>query len=233
MGTSEAHVWNLPDPENFDLDDEILSAEERARARSFRFPRDRSRFITCHTFLRRLLGGYGSKDPRDVTLLYGRYGKPSESSGTQHFNMSHCDGMAVFAFSRTDEVGIDVERIRSLPDMHELIGKYGAPEDLRKFAALPAEQLNEVFFRWWTVREAQVKCTGEGLRALEQPIELGEVMVSPLRDTTLSVDGQRYRIFKINPGKDFVGALCSSPETREVRMMDATALLSKETSCCH
>lgn len=229
---SEVHVWKLADPEHFDLGEEILSAEERARARAFRFPKDRRRFVTCHTLLRMLLGTYCSQEPKSIEFLYSRQGKPREAGDNTHFNMSHCDGMALFAFCRIGEVGIDVERVRPLPDMHDILRRYGSVEDLHVLQSLPATQADEAFFRWWTVREAHAKCTGEGLEALERPIELNGAVMSRIEQMALFIGGNPYRIVISNPDKEFVSALCSSSDHREIRRMDATPLLVEEMSCC-
>ena len=229
----EAHVWKLHDPENIAAGLEIISRAENAHAQTYRFPKDQRRFIACRTLLRLLLGAYGFREPKEIALVKGRNGKPRECKGSAHFNISHCDGMAIFAFSNTGEVGIDVERVRSLPDAHDLIRRYAPPEDFVHFQNLPAEQQDGAFFRWWTVREAQAKCDGEGLQALERPLNLSHVLMSPFEELSLTVERRLYRIFACNPAEGFVGALCSSSETRSLRIMDATPFLRQEASCSH
>ena len=54
---------------------------------------------------------YGMELNRD-RLSYGQHGKPYLRNHPEiHFNISHCEGLAVCVFSDT-ETGVDVERIR-------------------------------------------------------------------------------------------------------------------------
>ncbi len=56
---------------------------------------------------------YGMELNRD-RLSYGQHGKPYLRNHPEiHFNISHCEGLAVCVFSDT-ETGVDVERIREV-----------------------------------------------------------------------------------------------------------------------
>ncbi len=49
-------------------------------------------------------------------LSYGQHGKPYLRNHPEiHFNISHCEGLAVCVFSDT-ETGVDVERIREVKE---------------------------------------------------------------------------------------------------------------------
>jgi len=55
---------------------ESLSKDERARAKGFRFERDRRRFIVARGLLRMLLGRYLGMSPANLRFGYGPHGKP-------------------------------------------------------------------------------------------------------------------------------------------------------------
>ena len=58
---------------------------------------------------------YGMELNRD-RLSYGQHGKPYLRNHPEiHFNISHCEGLAVCVFSDT-ETGVDVERIREVKE---------------------------------------------------------------------------------------------------------------------
>ena len=114
---SEVHVWQA------DLDTLLLnpnsaqlSEDEYARADRFRFSSDRNRFMIGRRLLRVLLSAYLKTDLTGVSFDYSPNGKPSLPSdyGASEikFNVSHSDKMALFAFVRGKEVGIDVELVR-------------------------------------------------------------------------------------------------------------------------
>ena len=80
-----------------------LSDEERLRASRFVFERDRCRFIVGRARLRYLLASRLGVQPDAIELIYGAHGKPALSrrfAGSDlRFNVSHSEGVAVYAFS--------------------------------------------------------------------------------------------------------------------------------------
>ncbi len=100
-------------------------------------------------------------DEKDEGLFaYGSLGKPYLREWPDiHFNISHTKGLAVCAVGRTS-VGIDAEKIKPYPK-----------SVLRKMTEAEccyirnSERSNEAFMRVWTMKEAMIKLTGEGLAA--------------------------------------------------------------------
>src|SRR5688572_32828154 len=90
-----------------------LSDAERRRAGRFRFERDRRRFIVARARLRELLAARLDVKPEAIELAYGKNGKPGLAQRFAdtgwRFNVSHCDEVAVYAFSCDSEIGIDIE----------------------------------------------------------------------------------------------------------------------------
>src|SRR5438128_2285664 len=121
LADQEIHVWRAwldelaPDLPSFT---ETLSASERNRAARFQFERDRNRFILRRGLLRRILGRYLNLDPAQLSFTYEARGKPSLAgtvdAPTIHFNLSHSEGLALFAVTRSAPFGIDLERVRPL-----------------------------------------------------------------------------------------------------------------------
>jgi 4'-phosphopantetheinyl transferase len=107
----------------------------------------------------------------DVT----RYGKPFIPGGPE-FNISHSEEMVVLAVRRQGEVGIDIEKIRTvniadfsryLPEIADLHQKHDG------------NHAHSLFFDCWTQKEAVLKGYGKGLLApLEQvAIQQGTALV--------------------------------------------------------
>lgn len=98
-----------------------------------------------------------------VVSLGSHNGKPFvEGYPDIHFNISHCEGLVVCAF-HTAPIGVDVELPGYFADI--LICRALAEEELSFYRRQSAEesQKKEWFFRFWTLKEAYVKCSGTGV----------------------------------------------------------------------
>ena len=131
----------------------LLSADERARAARFRLERDRRRFVVARARLRQLLAERLAASPESIALVYGPHGKPALAQGSLRFNVSHSGELALYAFSRDREVGIDVEAVRDVPEAERIARRWFAEADYRRFG----------FLGCWTRREAVAKALGRGI----------------------------------------------------------------------
>jgi 4'-phosphopantetheinyl transferase len=169
-----------------------LTPEEKRRADSFRFPRDRQRFVIRRGIARVILSRYLVLEPRHVRFRYLANGKPvlaEESEGSAlTFNWSHSDGMALYAVARGRMVGVDLERRR--PDMEylQIAERFFAPGEVAALCALPGDGRLDAFFSLWTCKEAWVKAAGVGLSC---PLEQVELLLDAGGSATLlSQDGR-------------------------------------------
>jgi 4'-phosphopantetheinyl transferase len=147
----------------------LLSPDERERASRFHFNRDRDRYVAARGRLRLLLGAYAGLAPADLRFAYGAHGKPtletSPAAARLRFNLSHSGDLAVYAVALGRDVGIDVERLRPVPEMEDIVRRWFPEEDRRRYAAGAGGDRVRAFFAAWTRREALVKARGEGLSA--------------------------------------------------------------------
>ncbi|HMD51437.1 MAG TPA: 4'-phosphopantetheinyl transferase superfamily protein [Solirubrobacteraceae bacterium] len=159
---------------------QLLSAAERARSESILGELTRRRWVAARALLRRLLGGYLQRDPGSLLFSQGPYGKPALREGAGavgrapahgrvasdglSFNVSHSGDLAVYAFTRSGSVGVDVEVAARRPrDPIALASRaFGPVEEARLRSLSPAARESE-FLRAWTRREARLKCDGRGL----------------------------------------------------------------------
>ena len=98
----------------------------------------------------------------EVRYVYGENGKPYLHENCFHFSLSHSGKYAVLAVSNKP-VGIDVERQKK---NRLLVAKRCFHKnEYADIMALPDEgSRNRRFLEYWTMKEAYVKRTGEGLR---------------------------------------------------------------------
>ena len=149
----------------------LLNDAERDRLHRFRFARDRWSFGAAHAGLRALLSTMLDVPAPRIELAQSPQGKPllsrdyfgSALSDALQFNISHTRGMVAVALSGRP-VGVDVEQMRPLPDMRQLVVDLMAPEAVAAFDGTtnPSERL-DLFFRFWSLGEAFIKATGLGL----------------------------------------------------------------------
>jgi len=145
---------------------EWLSPDEELRAARFHFDRDRVRYIAGRSLLRWLISRPLNKHPASVEIECDALGKPFLASTAVppiHFNISHSEGLAVFAFSDTGEIGVDVERLRPVPEAESILELHFSGAAAQWWSRLPSEQQSESFLRTWVRYEAWAKHSGLGL----------------------------------------------------------------------
>lgn len=82
-----------------------------------------------------------------------------------NFNISHSGDVIVVALSRTAEVGVDVERVRAVPEWRAVAARVfdeRSRNELLAEIACGADE-DDAFIRHWCRMEAAVKATGEGI----------------------------------------------------------------------
>ncbi|HEX5184153.1 MAG TPA: 4'-phosphopantetheinyl transferase superfamily protein [Allosphingosinicella sp.] len=183
----------------------LLDGDERERARSFRFERDRARFIARRGQLRLLLSEHLARAPSEIVYARGRFGKPRvEQAGDLRFNLSHSDGLALCAIARGVEIGCDIERRRSDLASPETAERFFAAEEQRILRDYRGAQWVKGFFDCWTRKEAYVKALGDGLSC---PLDSFHVSLEPEGATRLEGAGRAWRVTGFAPAPCYHAAV--------------------------
>ncbi|TJV39401.1 MAG: 4'-phosphopantetheinyl transferase superfamily protein [Mesorhizobium sp.] len=144
-----------------------LNEEERRRAEGLRLERDRRRFVATRGRLRQVLASKLGISPSEVELEYGHRGKPhlSHRMGARNlcFSVSRSGDVAVVALSTRQEVGVDIEAVRPVPEADEIAALCFSASEYGSYTALGPEDRLEGFLRRWTRLEAISKALGCGL----------------------------------------------------------------------
>jgi 4'-phosphopantetheinyl transferase len=178
-----AEVW-IADLDAIDADPALADEEERRRAAKLATPVLQRRFLATRTVLRRLLAGYLGTAPGALRFAYGPHGKPRLAvDGGLHFNLSHAQGLAAFAFTRAGDIGVDVEVIRPLAHLDGMARRCLTPAELRGWWGLAVEDRVAAFFRAWTRKEAVLKALGAGVSGGLANVEVGFAAGGPLQVT--------------------------------------------------
>jgi 4'-phosphopantetheinyl transferase len=145
---------------NYDI---ALTDADRQRAAEISSLPQRAAFLAARKALRELLAARLGCPPAEVPIFSGPDGKPRLASGNIEFSLSRRDRWCAVALSADASVGIDVEPVRPLAGMDEIVAEFFPPVARAAFASAAPDQRRIVFFRWWTRIEAAVKATGRGL----------------------------------------------------------------------
>jgi len=126
-----------------------------------------------------LLYKHASRAPRatlygEQTLLlaYEPHGKPYFPRLPQFaFNITHSQNLVLLAFALSDpplRIGADMEAADAvdLPKAKKLAARFFSAGEQARLATVPDAAYVETFLRLWTQKEACLKCSGQGLRAL-------------------------------------------------------------------
>ena len=175
LNPDETHLWFAEldgDRASFDRSHAILSKDERDRAARFHFAQDRERWTRCRAILRSLLGSYLRADPAKIQIAGDKHGKPrlegEHRTASLAFNLSHSGGMALLGFCLGRPIGVDIERLRAVPDAGRMVESYFSSAEKTFFRSSLPERRDEVFLSIWTKKESYLKAIGEGL---EHPLD--------------------------------------------------------------
>jgi 4'-phosphopantetheinyl transferase len=220
------HVWRA-DLAAIDggLED-LLCADERARAAGILSGHRRVLWSRSRGFLRALLGRYLDRPPRELRFVLGPHGKPALSGEGApegedlRFNLSHSGRLALIAVTVGREVGVDVETARDRDDpiaAHRrgdqvaIAARVLGREQAERLAALDPPTREREFMRAWVTYEAAVKCLGLGL--FTRPEDSTQ---TPPKDSTQTDPWTA----ELDVGPDVYAAVAVDREPCELRLRD-------------
>lgn len=218
LGEKDVHVWRVSldqAPPIVARLTQLLSSDEHTRADRFHFETHRQRFIVARGCLRLLLSRYLEISPAEIHFSYSANGKPLLATSTPtieplSFNLAHSDSLALYAFTRVAEIGIDLERIRPEFTGDDIAKRFFSAVEVASLNELPKELRNEAFFNCWTRKEAFIKAIGIGLSL---PLDQFDVTLSPAEPAELirtrwdDSEAARWSLKAIDVGPDYAAAV--------------------------
>lgn len=194
---------------------QVLTDDERARAKKFHFPIAQQRFAVARGMLRITLSNYLSLRPEQLRFNYNDYGKPflmdeQAKNISLNFNLSHSQGMAIYAITCKREIGVDLEYIKPGFVDAEIMGQIFSAREIIQFKALPEDIRERALFNCWTRKEAFVKAKGVGLSLSPNKFE---VAIMPDKQRALlhvpnsQDEMSRWDLRSLNVGSAYAAAL--------------------------
>jgi 4'-phosphopantetheinyl transferase len=141
----------------------LLDQQELARARAFKLPAVRDRFVATRGLLRTILARYLQVDPAGLQFTAGEYGKPALSAEQLYFNLSHTADSLVIVVSDLENIGVDIERIKPRSSLPQLARRCFSKAEFNAWHLFSESQRQQVFYKLWTQKEAFVKAVGRGV----------------------------------------------------------------------
>ena len=216
----EIHIWQvaLSDVDPAALTQQALAwlqAKDVVRYERLVQQRHRLEFLLGKWLTRICLSEYTGLAMGDWQFIDNAYGKPQprEGLGVQapFFNLSHSNGRAVLAVSRTPELGVDIEFTGRKRRAAKIAHRYFADEEIQTLLALPDSAQQSRFYELWSLKEAYIKARGLGLAI---PLRSFAYTFSPnrvgLNEMTRSSAAQwRWQIWQLHTGLPYALALAA------------------------
>jgi 4'-phosphopantetheinyl transferase len=229
LAENEVHVWRAAldlDSAGLERAQATLSPDERDRAARFYFPSGQRHFIAARGILRAILARYLDREPAQFEFGYGPAGKPELAPGEAeglHFNLSHAQGLALYAIARYRQVGVDLERVRAGYAWEEIAARFFAPGEVTALRSVPAALQCEAFFNGWTRKEAFVKAWGQGLSLPLDQFEVSLVPGQPARLLHVAGDPEeatRWSIRELEPAPGYAAAVAVRAQEWELKLWE-------------
>ncbi|MFA7553432.1 MAG: 4'-phosphopantetheinyl transferase superfamily protein [Spongiibacteraceae bacterium] len=166
---NDVHLWMLDIQQVSDQQlagfRQLMSAQELERNQRYRFAKDQKRDCITRGLVRTTLSRYSDLAPEAWAFNKGDHGKPEiiNSPVPLRFNLSHTFRYIVCAVTPRWNVGVDVEHTERKNDVREIAKHYFSEQEVSDLFALDEVQQLDTFFDYWTLKEAYMKASGEGL----------------------------------------------------------------------
>ena len=203
-----ASVAPLADTERYAAAYAAVSPARREKTDCFRFEKDRCLSLGAELLLRYALHAEGLGE---VPMLFdcGAQGKPRFKGSGVFFNLSHSGEYVVCALALY-EVGCDVEQIT--PINLNIARRFFFRSEYDDITAQTTQEArNDLFFRYWTLKESFMKVTGLGMKL---PLDAFEIVRGADIAVRQSVDERPYSFAEFDDLIGYKCALCAAGDCR-------------------
>ncbi|TFH73473.1 4'-phosphopantetheinyl transferase superfamily protein [Gammaproteobacteria bacterium LSUCC0112] len=171
MPAHKIDLWWIPVPDIpvealYKSCGDILSPDERNRFESQRLRKGQLQFLLTRLSLRYLLSAYQADvQPQQWRILKSETGRPcvDRIQSLLEFNLTHTGQHLLIAFTSAGEPGLDAELSGRSVDAKQVASRYFSIDESRDITDTRPDDQNDLFLRYWTLKEAAVKATGQGL----------------------------------------------------------------------
>lgn len=179
-----------------------LTKEEIIKSKDYKSEIAKINYLVSRAILNLYLKGLLEKGINDLIVKRDKNNKPYlENTIGLKFNISHTEGLVLLAFSKR-EVGIDVEKINFKFEFKDILENCFTRDEI-----INIDNNIISFYRYWTAKEAYLKCDGIGLIRNLKEIEIISfenefIKINDSKRNTIS------RLKSLNYDDKYVGAIC-------------------------
>ncbi|OXZ26326.1 4-phosphopantetheinyl transferase [Finegoldia magna] len=179
-----------------------LTKEEIIKSKDYKSEIAKINYLVSRAILNLALKGLLEKEIDDLTVKRDKNNKPYlENTIGLKFNISHTEGLVLLAFSKR-KVGIDVEKINFKFEFKDILENCFTRDEI-----INIDNNIISFYRYWTAKEAYLKCDGIGLIR-----NLKEIEIISFENEFIEInDSGRNTIIRLKPlnyDNKYVGAIC-------------------------
>ncbi|MFV5642306.1 4'-phosphopantetheinyl transferase family protein [Acinetobacter oleivorans] len=143
----------------------FLSSAEKLRYDQYH-PKAARLFLISRVLVKTVLADKLGISPHQVNIQLHPNGKPFvQGSKAVYFNLTHSADVIILAVTEEGEIGVDIEQVdREFEWMR--VDSVLAPieiEWIKENELTNSSSVYQRFFQIWTLKEAYIKCTGEGM----------------------------------------------------------------------
>ncbi len=137
----------------------VLSDTEKQRITKMRSPKRRQQYAISRFLLMNIVA---QELDIQVTLDTSSTGQPFIMGWPAFCSITHSGKSIAVAFSTYGAIGIDIEKHQQRR-FDKLVRHYFHKDEIDDFNSLSEDQQLPWFYRQWTIKEAMLKATGEGI----------------------------------------------------------------------
>jgi len=146
---------------------DLMSRDEKVTLTRIPTLKGQQQYALARGLVRTSLSHYAGAGPRDLAFQNNAYGKPSlvrgDADPVVHFNLSHTEELMVCAVSFCGAIGADIEMLKPQPAAVRLAKRFFSPREAAAVAMADDVRRDQVFWRYWVLKEAYLKAIGRGI----------------------------------------------------------------------
>lgn len=183
----------------------FASSERQTAVARFRFASDKNRSLWAELFARWRLAETAGLSPAEIEISHDEKGKPFCKNSPLSVSLSHSGAYIAVAVGQR-AVGVDVERKRKFS--LSVSRRWFRPEEHEFLASLPEKESARAFFRFWTLKEAALKYTGEGLAGGPETVDCFALLEAAEKGNADALAGRNFPL----PREATVGVVAARRE---------------------
>ena len=179
-----------------------LTKEEIKKSKDYKSEIAKINYLVSRAILNLVLKCLLEKEIDDLTVKRDKNNKPYvESTLGLKFNISHTEGLVLLAFFKR-EVGVDIEKINYKFEFKDILENCFTRDEI-----INIDNNIISFYRYWTAKEAYLKCDGIGLIR-----NLREIEIISYGNKVIEISDNKNNIISrlqpLNYDGKYVGAIC-------------------------